>query len=108
VPKTPINSDFGSGTTIDPRVAQQAARAVAILVDNVDDARVFLDILGLIPPQPGFEPMDKRNVKNKRNQENYEMRKLRAGFGKASREEKYRKLGVTPEEIGEEPNESKM
>lgn len=99
--RSQINSDFGNSITVDPRVALQAAKAVAIQVENVDDARVMLDMLGLIPPQPGFEEVSKKDDRNRLARDRLEMKRLR---GEKSKREKARmkKYGITPEEIGDE------
>ena len=62
-----INTDFGSGITIDKRVAESAAKAVTHLVPDKEDATLFLDMLGLIPPQPGYEPNTQFEYKKEQN-----------------------------------------
>lgn len=88
-------SDFGSGTTIDPRIAKQAAKTVAKRSVGIDDAVLLLDMLGLIPPQPGNEPTDLRTTKHKINLETRRLRKAQY------KENLLNKLNATAEEIGE-------
>ena len=89
-----MKSDFGSGTTIDPHVAKQAAKAVVQHSVGTDDALLLLDMLGLIDPLPGNEPKD--HVKAQR-ASSLETRRDRTARKKAQ----LKKLNATPEEIGE-------
>lgn len=87
-----INSDFGSGQTVDSRVAVDAAKEVVSHSLGIEDALLLLDMLGLIPAQPGNEPTDLKATKQK--------------LDLVSRRERTRKskleaMGVTPEEIGD-------
>jgi hypothetical protein len=65
-PKPGITSDMGSGVRIDPEIAHAAARVVALKSMNTGDALLLLDMLGLIPTQPGFEPVDLSKSKSRR------------------------------------------
>lgn len=98
-PKREINNDFGS-CAIDSEVAKIAAKAVCSNALDIDDARLILDILGLINPQPGYYPFDSEESKLERRRESYE-RKRRE---KVIRDAKKSKLNATNEEIGEVDN----
>lgn len=50
-----IRGDFGSGQSIDEEVAKAAARKVVNDSQSTEEALLFLDMLGLIPPQEGYE-----------------------------------------------------
>src|SRR4028119_2103630 len=57
------HSGLYSDYTIDDAVAEKAALTAMSLVDNVEDGILFLDMLGLIPPQPGNEPLTRAEAK---------------------------------------------
>ena len=86
-----ISGDFGYYEKVDHPVAVAAAKAVANLANGKAEAILFLDMLGLIAPQPGNEIVPhKRSAQVRRErQERIE-------------NETIRKLGVTPDEIGED------
>jgi len=88
-----INSDFGSGISVAPEVAKVAARAVALNTTGTDDGRLLLDMLGLIPAQPGFEIVSHTGRKNE----------ITAVARRAKRK---KDANYTPEEIGEPEDES--
>lgn len=88
--RTQIKGDFGNNETLDYWVAETAAKAVVLNANDTDEAKLFLDMLGLIVPQPGFEPttLEKR-------------KKLDAVDRRKRNRETERLKNVTPEEIGE-------
>lgn len=86
--------DFGSGTTIDPRVSKQAAKTVVQRSEGIDDALTLLDMLGLIDPLPGNEPKDLQKTQRAAGLETRRDRKAR-------KKDELKKLNATAEEIGE-------
>lgn len=95
-------SDFGSGVTLDPRVVRKAAIACVLRACDEEDAITMMDILGIIPPQPGNEIADKRTFKNEQTRETRKVRReLLKELKAKKKEEDMSRLGITPEEIGE-------
>lgn len=88
--RTQIRGDFGSGQGVSDLVAKAAARKVVTDAVSTDDATLLLDMLGLIPPQPG-----------------YEIKKVQKARGKGPRKSRAkhpqdkRIANVNPEEYGE-------
>jgi hypothetical protein len=77
VRKNQIKTDLGGATTIDHRVAVKAAKSVVINSTSVPDAQLLLDMLGLIPAQPGYEIKVRRasgGVNNNRDREEKDRR----------------------------------
>lgn len=96
--RSEIVSNFGYGNSVDANLAVKAARKVALDAKDTDDARLLLDVLGLIPPQLGFEPGDPRETKRERNRRAY--RNVQSK--KKEEVDKYlESMGITREEIGE-------
>lgn len=93
--------DFGSATTVDPRVAKQAAKAVVQHSAGTDDALLLLDMLGLIDPLPGNEPTDLNKTKHAIGLETRRKRKAER------KESELKKLNATAEEIGEIEDEQR-
>jgi hypothetical protein len=83
-----ITGDFGYYEKIDKRVAIAAAKTVCLGANDTAEAILFLDMLGLLPPQPGNEKVARRR--------NGSIERPRA-----SEEETMERLNVRPEEIGE-------
>lgn len=91
--KTQINCDFGSGSTVAEYVGTSAARAVAINAIDTHDALLMLDMLGLVPPQPGNEIINQAKATRKAKEASKKLKK---------EDERLARYGVTLEEIGED------
>lgn len=69
-----INSDFGHYIRVEQPIADIAAKAVCMNAESPRDALLLLDMLGLIPPQPGYEvktikESQKEDAKRQRDEE---------------------------------------
>jgi hypothetical protein len=87
-----LRHDFGGATTVRPEVAKLAAKAVVLNSTGTEDALALLDMLGLIQPRPGNEPLDLRSQQGKDRRATDRARRAQLEL---------EKLGVTPQEIGE-------
>ena len=90
-----LQHNFGSGMVVDSKVAKQATNTVVVNSSGTEDAILLLDMLGLIPPQPGNEPKELGKTKAKINLDGRRERT------KQRKQEQLDKMNVTPEEMGE-------
>lgn len=103
-----LRFDF-TWATIDPRVGEKAAKAVAINAKGSQEALFFLDMLGLVAPQEGNEPVDGSEVKKEddlaRAKAKRDLtrlrRKVRAKNELSIKNEQLLARGIQPEEYGE-------
>lgn len=91
-----ISGDFGLAT-VDGNVAKEAAKAVVLNALDTEDAKLMLDMLGLIPPQPEYLPFDHDDAKKER------LRKSKIEFNKKRVE---RNLKAKAKKILEQANAS--
>lgn len=96
---TQIRSEFGSGQSIDPKIARKAAECVARNAKSPSEALFFLDLLGLIDPLPENEVVILKKDRLT------PQRKLARAEAKRKREEaelkRIQDLNIQPYEIGE-------
>lgn len=100
-----VNNDFGM-LGVDQPVAEAAAKAVVSNSHSTEDALLMLDVLGLIPPQPGYLPFEHEDSKAERSaKRKEEFRLKREGQREAARQrreaEMLRHGGIDDTEIGE-------
>lgn len=96
-------TDFGSGCTVDKKAAHLAAKTVTRNAEDTKDALFLLDMLGLIPPQPGYESITQNQYREKqRNSKRREEVRMRKRKEREAIEiAKLIEQGISPEEIGE-------
>ena len=99
-----LTFDF-TWATIDPRVGEKAAKAVAINADGPQEALFLLDMLGLVGPQEGNERKVRSQVKSKddlaRDRLRAERRRVREANKEKERIEQLAARGIQPHEVGE-------
>jgi hypothetical protein len=91
VKRRKVKGDFGFYEKVDLPVAVAAAKAVCLKANDTAEALLFLDMFGLIDPLPENEP-----VKHKRSAQRRREKQEQIENDTMSR------LGVSPEEIGED------
>lgn len=105
------------GESLDERVVYKAALIVASNALGIEDGKLLLDMLGLIEPQEGNEPQNRKALakeeSKKRIAEREEAKRLREEKERLRLERRQNRTGFilpdpTPEELGDDPDEEKV